>query len=81
MAGASDAGFTLLELLIVMVILGILAAAVIFALGDVSTQSAQAVCNSDAKSVETAVIVFHINPINKAAANQYPALRAADQRE
>jgi general secretion pathway protein G len=79
--GSRRDGFTMLELLIVMVILGILAAAVIFALDGVSTQTAQAACNSDAKSVEEAVVAFHNNPMNKTAGNQYPALGAAGQTE
>jgi general secretion pathway protein G len=57
-------GFTLIELLIVIVVLGILAATVIFALGGVQGQSAQAACNSDAKSVETAVEAYHNDPAN-----------------
>jgi prepilin-type N-terminal cleavage/methylation domain-containing protein len=80
-SGSRSHGFTMIELLIVTVILSILAAAVIFALGGVSTQSAQAACNSDAKSVETAIEAFQDNPMNKAAANQYPDLGAAGQTE
>ncbi len=59
-----EAGFTLIELLIVIVVLGILAATVIFALGGVTSQSAQAACNSDAKSVEVAVEAYHAAPLN-----------------
>ena len=50
-----ETGFTLIELLIVIVVLGILAAIVVFALGGVTSQSAVAACNSDAKTVSTAV--------------------------
>ena len=57
-------GFTLIELLIVIVVLGILAAVVIFALGGVTGQSKSAACNSDAKSVETAVEAYHAYPSN-----------------
>lgn len=63
-------GFTLIELLIVIVVLGILAATVIFALGGVTSQSAQAACQSDAKSVETAIEAFHSFPGN--TSNTYP---------
>ena len=55
-------GFTLIELLIVIVVIAILAATVIFALGGIQGSSAKAACNSDAKSVETAVAAFHAYP-------------------
>jgi prepilin-type N-terminal cleavage/methylation domain-containing protein len=57
-AAGEEFGFTLIELLIVIVVLGILAATVIFALSGVTGSSAQAACNSDAKSVEVAVVAF-----------------------
>ena len=49
------AGFTLIELVIVITILGILAGVVVFALGGTTTTAAQAACKADAKSVETAL--------------------------
>jgi prepilin-type N-terminal cleavage/methylation domain-containing protein len=53
-----ESGFTLIELLIVIVVLGILAATVIFALSGVTSQSATAACNSDAKTYEVAVAAY-----------------------
>ncbi|HYA67430.1 MAG TPA: prepilin-type N-terminal cleavage/methylation domain-containing protein [Acidimicrobiales bacterium] len=62
-----DEGFTLIELLIVIIILAILAAIVIFAVGNTSTSAKQASCNSDAKTVETAVEAY------KAEVGSYPS--------
>ncbi len=55
---ALEGGFTLIELLIVIVVLGILAAIVIFSLTSVTGSSAAAACNSDAKTVQTAVQAY-----------------------
>ena len=66
-----EKGFTLIELLIVIVVLGILAATVVFALTGVTGQSAVAACNSDAKTVETAVQAYIDSPDN--ATNTPPA--------
>lgn len=60
----AEKGFTLIELLIVIVVLGILAATVVFALTGVTGQSAVAACNSDAKTVETAVQAYIDAPAN-----------------
>ncbi len=51
-------GFTLVELLIVITVLGVLAAIVIFALGSITAKSAVAACNSDATTVDTAVQAY-----------------------
>ena len=70
-----ESGFTLIELLIVIVVLGILAATVIFALNGVTSQSASAACQSDAKSYEVAVAAFENAPGN--SGNTPPANTAA----
>jgi prepilin-type N-terminal cleavage/methylation domain-containing protein len=59
-----ESGFTLIELLIVIVVLGILAATVIFALTGITGQSAQAACQSDAKTYEIAVAAYENSPQN-----------------
>jgi general secretion pathway protein G len=46
---------TLIELLIVIVVLGILAAVVIFALGGITSKSAVAACSADGATVESAI--------------------------
>ena len=66
-----DEGFTLIELLIVVIILAILAAIVIFAVGNTSQSAKQSACNSDAKTVETAVEAY------KAQMGTYPATMGA----
>jgi prepilin-type N-terminal cleavage/methylation domain-containing protein len=53
--------FSLIELLTVVVVLGVLAAMIVFFLGGVTGKSAAAACNSDAKTVETAVTAFQMN--------------------
>jgi len=62
-------GFTLVELLIVIVVLGVLAGIVVFALGGFTAQAAVAACNSDASAVETAVTAYNTeNPSGTATA-------------
>jgi general secretion pathway protein G len=54
----------MVELLIVVCVLGILAAMVIFAIGGVTAESTSAACNSDAKTTEVAVSSFQHSPAN-----------------
>ena len=72
-----EAGFTLIELLIVIVVLGILAAIVIFSLTGVSGQSQVAACNTDAKSVQTAVAAYDAQPGN--AVSDFTGTEAAQE--
>ena len=53
-----DAGFTMIELLVVVVVLGLLAGIVVFALGNMTTESWTASCNSDSKTVNLAAGVY-----------------------
>ena len=55
----AENGLTLIELLIVIAVLGVIAAVVVFALGGVSAQGTVAACNADAKTVETAVAAYN----------------------
>jgi prepilin-type N-terminal cleavage/methylation domain-containing protein len=54
-----ELGFTLIEILIVIVVLGILAAVVIFALSGIGTKTAVAACQADGATVASAIAVFN----------------------
>ena len=56
--GVEDAGFTLTELLIVLVILGVLGTVVVMALGGMSTNAADVGCKADRHVVHTAAESF-----------------------
>jgi prepilin-type N-terminal cleavage/methylation domain-containing protein len=56
----SDAGFTLIEFLVVLLVLGILAAIVIFTLSGTTDASVRAACNGDARTVTAAVQAFEV---------------------
>jgi general secretion pathway protein G len=54
-----EGGFTLVELLVVIVILGVLAGIVVFAVGGISNKSTRAACNSDVSTVQTAEEAYY----------------------
>lgn len=55
---AFQKGFTLVELLVVIVILGILAAVVVFAVNGISDRGQQAACSTDGQTMRTAVEAY-----------------------
>jgi prepilin-type N-terminal cleavage/methylation domain-containing protein len=56
---AGEGGFTLVELLVVIVVLGVLAAVVVFSVGGISNKSKSAACSSDVNSVQTAEEAYY----------------------
>jgi len=54
-----DGGFTLIELMIVIVVLGLVAATVLFAAGGVSDRGVRSVCETNRKQVENAEAAFY----------------------
>jgi general secretion pathway protein G len=63
-----EEGFTLIELMIVIVILGVLAGIVIFAVGGIQDTGNLAACKSDVKTVDVAVEAYQA----KHGVGQYP---------
>ena len=59
MQNKKDKGFTLVELLIVIVILGILATITVFAVRGITDQGQKSACNTDQKTLQTAVEAYY----------------------
>ena len=55
----ADGGFTLVELLITIVIIGVLAAVVILAIGGLSDSGEKAACTATKDAAETAAIAYY----------------------
>ena len=66
-------GFTLVELLVVVLILGVLAAVVVFSVGGITSRGRNASCVTEVREVRTAIEAFkaqsatNANPANLAA--------------
>jgi len=59
MENKQDKGFTLVELLIVIVILGILATITVFAVRGITDQGQTSACNADQKTLQVAVEAWY----------------------
>jgi prepilin-type N-terminal cleavage/methylation domain-containing protein len=59
MNNKQDKGFTLVELLIVIVILGILATVTVFAVRGITDRGQENACNVEARTIETAAESFY----------------------
>jgi prepilin-type N-terminal cleavage/methylation domain-containing protein len=59
---SGEGGFTLVELLIVIVILGILAAIVVLAIGGLSGTAQKSSCNAGIKTISSAEDAFYASP-------------------
>jgi general secretion pathway protein G len=70
-----EGGFTLVELLVVIVILGILSAVAVFAVGGVTDKGKQSACKADVNSVATASEAYYAK--NGAYAGNIAALVTA----
>ncbi|MEX2628102.1 MAG: prepilin-type N-terminal cleavage/methylation domain-containing protein [Ilumatobacteraceae bacterium] len=56
----ADRGFTLVELLIVIVILGILATVTVFAVGGISSTAQENSCGLDERTIQTAIEAWNV---------------------
>ena len=63
-AMAGQGGFTLIELLVVIAILAVLAGAAIIGIGSMRSNAETQVCNTDAKTIETAAEAWSLLPGN-----------------
>jgi prepilin-type N-terminal cleavage/methylation domain-containing protein len=73
MKNKQDKGFTLVELLIVIVILGILATVTVFAVGGITDRATENTCAVEFATVQTAVEAFFVD----SGGTGYPASIAA----
>jgi general secretion pathway protein G len=64
-----ERGFTLVELLIVVTILGILAGVVVFAVGNFTTTAKTNACSTEKTTLQTAVEAYRASPPNSPTSN------------
>ncbi|MER7555487.1 prepilin-type N-terminal cleavage/methylation domain-containing protein [Nocardioides sp. NPDC126508] len=63
-ARRDDSGFTLIELVIVILILGVLAAVVVFSVSGISDRGNEAACKTEVRTVGTAIEAYRANTGN-----------------
>ncbi|MFE7227115.1 type II secretion system protein [Nocardioides sp. NPDC057577] len=57
-ARRDDSGFTLIELVIVILILGVLAGVVVFSVSGINNRGTEAACKTEVRTVETAIEAY-----------------------
>ena len=77
----SDKGFTLVELLIVIVILGILATVTVFAVRGITDQGKTSACKSDQKTLQTALETYYAQNGSASVPNEAALVTAGFLRE
>jgi prepilin-type N-terminal cleavage/methylation domain-containing protein len=75
-AMAGQGGFTLVELLVVVAILGILAGVAVFAVGNLTGNANRNACQIEVRSVRTAVAAFRADSVNNPLA-RFPTAPAS----
>ncbi len=70
----SEHGFTLTELLIVIVVMGILAGVVVFAMSGVTNHAKSTSCTTEKQTIQTAEDAYFANPTNNSKYGSVNAL-------
>ena len=77
----TDRGFTLVELLIVIVLLGIVATVVVFAVRGVTDTAKQNVCSMDRRIIDAAVLAYDVATPSNVAPTERTLVAAGYLRE